>query len=276
MADSPPASDATPSPGTRVDEIADGIVRISTPVPPDVIPDGFTYNQFLVLDEQPLLYHTGLRRMFPIVREAVAAVIPLESLRWIAFSHWEADECGALNEFLEVAPNAEPVCGVLMRDLSADDVADRPARGLLDGEELTLGKHVVRWLATPHVPHGWECGHLFETTTRTLFCGDLFTQSGCDHPPVTEDDVLAPSEAMRAKFDYFAHGRDTGALLDKLARTEPELLAIMHGPSWRGDGAALLRRLAASLGATTGGQGDSAGDASSSGPGAPSGSPPTP
>ncbi len=237
-----------PASGTRVDEIADGIYRISTPVPADVIPDGFTYNQFLIDDEQPLLYHTGLRRMFPLVREAVASVMPLERLRWISFSHWEADECGSLNEFLAEAPQAEPLCGVLMRDLSADDVADRPARGLIDGEELCLGKHTVRWLATPHVPHGWECGHLFETTTRTLFCGDLFTQSGDQHEPLSEHDPLEASEAMRARFDYFAHGRDTGDQLEKLARTQPELLACMHGACWRGDGAELLRRLAARLG----------------------------
>jgi flavorubredoxin len=237
--------------GTRVDEIADGIFRISTPVPADVIPDGFTYNQFLIADEQPLLYHTGLRRMFPLVRDAVASVLPVESLRWISFSHWEADECGSLNEFLEVAPQAAPLVGVLMRDLSVDDVADRPARGLLDDEELSLGAHTVRWLATPHVPHGWECGHLFETATSTLLCGDLFTQSGAQHPSVTETDVLEPSEAMREKFDYYAHGRDTSDLLEKLARTEPKLLACMHGPSYRGDGAALIRRLAGSLSATT-------------------------
>lgn len=236
-----------PTSGTRIEEIAAGIHRISTPIPSDVIPDGFTYNQFLIDDEQPLLYHTGLRRMFPLVRDAIAAVVPLERLRWISFSHWEADECGSLNEFLEAAPKAEPLCGVLMRDLSADDVADRPARGMLDGEELSLGQHTVRWLATPHVPHGWECGHLFETTTRTLLCGDLFTQAGDEHPAITKDDLLEPSEAMRTRFDYYAHGRDTGELLEKLARTEPELLACMHGPSWRGDGAGLLRRLAARL-----------------------------
>ncbi|MDG2150348.1 MAG: MBL fold metallo-hydrolase [Planctomycetota bacterium] len=236
-----------PHSGTKIEEIAEGIHRISTPIPPEIIPDGFTYNQFLIDDEQPLLYHTGLRRMFPLVRDAVAAVVPLERLRWISFSHWEADECGSLNEFLEAAPNAEPLCGELMRDLSADDVADRAARGMADGEELKLGQHTVRWLATPHVPHGWECGHLFETTTRTLFCGDLFTQKGHEQPAITKDDLLEPSEAMRERFDYYAHSRDTGALLEKLARTEPALLACMHGSSWRGDGADLLRRLAARL-----------------------------
>jgi len=235
--------------GTRVDEIADGVFRISTPVPPDVIPQGFTYNQFLVRDEQPLLYHTGLRRMFPLVSQAVASVLPLDSLRWIAFSHWEADESGALNEFLAAAPQAQALCGVLARDLSVDDVADRPARGLLDGEELILGRHRVRWLATPHVPHGWECGHLFETTTATLLCGDLFAQGGSEHAALTEADILAPSEAMRAQFDYFAHSPDTPALLEKLAATAPRVLACMHGASFRGDGAGRLRALARALAA---------------------------
>lgn len=233
--------------GTRIDEIADGIHRISTPL--HAVPGGFTFNQFLVLDEQPLLYHTGLRRMFPLVAEAVSSVIPVERLRWIAFSHFEADECGALNDFLAAAPRAEPLCGALAKLISVDDVADRPARGLIDGEELELGRHTVRWLETPHLPHGWECGHLFETSTRTLLCGDLFTQAGDRHEPVTDADILAPSEAMRAGMDYYAHASDTRALLDKLAATKPRTLACMHGASWRGDGSALLRKLADALGA---------------------------
>ena len=233
--------------GTRVDEIADGIYRISTPVPPEVVTDGFTYNQFLIADDEPLLYHTGMRRMFPVVKAAVETVLPFDSLRWVSFSHWEGDESGALNEVLAAAPRAEAACGVLACNLSVDDVADRPARSLLDGEELSLGKHTVRWLATPHLPHGWECGHLFETTTRTLLCGDLFTQSGAEHPATTEEDVVGPSEVMRRQFDYYAHHPDTADLLEKLARTEPTTLACMHGPSYRGDGAAMLRRLAAFL-----------------------------
>ncbi len=135
--------------------------------------------------------------MFPLVREAVAAVLPVERLRHVGFSHFEADECGSLNEFLAVAPVAAPLCGRIAAMVSVDDVADRPPRALADGERLVLGRHTVRWLDTPHVPHAWECGLLFEETTRTLLCGDLFTQPGASHPPVTSGDILGPSEAMR-------------------------------------------------------------------------------
>jgi len=144
---------------TRIDEIAQGIYRISTPVPPEAVPGGFTFNQYLVADEWPLLYHTGPRKMFPLVSEAIASVLPVSSLRYVGFSHFEADECGALNDFLQAAPEAEPLCGGIAKMVSVDDVANRPARGLADGETLSLGKHVVRWLDTPHFPHGWECCH---------------------------------------------------------------------------------------------------------------------
>ena len=232
--------------GTRVDEVAEGIFRISTPVA--AVPGGFTFNQFLVVDAEPLLFHTGPRRMFPLVREAVAAVLPPESLRYVGFSHFEADECGALNEFLAVAPGAAPVCGRIAAMVSVDDVADRKARALGDGETLALGRHSVRWLDAPHVPHGWECGFLFEESTRTLLCGDLFTQGGAEHAPVTESDVLEPSEAFRAAMDYWAHAASTGATLERLAALSPATLACMHGAAWRGDGAALLRALATRLG----------------------------
>ena len=230
--------------GTRIDEIADGIHRISTPVPPSDFPGGFTFNQFLIEDERPLLYHTGLRGLFPLVREAIASVLDPSSLRYVSFSHFEADECGAMNEFLALAPGAEVLCATLAADVSVRDLANRPPATLGDGEEVSLGSHTVRWLETPHVPHAWECGHLFETTTRTLFCGDLFTQPGHEHAPLVESDILAPSEAMRAGMDYFAHSPRTRELIEKLARTRPAQLACMHGSSWRGDGAALLRALA--------------------------------
>jgi len=164
--------------GTRIDEIASGIYRISTPVPPTAIPGGFTFNQYLTVDDAPLLYHTGPRKMFPLICEAIATVIPVQSLRYIGFSHYEADECGSLNDFLEAAPEAEPLCSSIAKMVSVDDIALRPAHALADGEELSLGAHTVRWTDTPHLPHAWECGHLFETTTKTLFCGDLFTQGG--------------------------------------------------------------------------------------------------
>lgn len=234
--------------GTTIDEIADGIHRISTPVPPgDGLPAGFTFNQYLIVDDSPLLYHTGPRQMFPLTSQAVAAVLPLETLRYVGFSHVEADECGALNNFLEAAAEAEPLCGDIAAMVSIGDMADRPPRALADGEVLSLGRHSVKWIATPHLPHGWECGHLYEETTSTLFCGDLFTQMGAEHPPITENDILEPSEQARAGLDYFSHSKHSGALFDKLAELEPATLACMHGAAWRGDGGALLRALSGRL-----------------------------
>ncbi len=232
---------------TRIDEIANGIYRISTAVPPSIIPGGFTFNQYLIVDDAPLLYHTGPRKMFPLVRGAIESVIPATSLRYIGLSHYEADECGSLDEFLDLAPDAEPLCGQIAKMVSVDDVASRPARGMDDGEELSLGRHVVRWIETPHLPHAWECGHLFESTTKTLFCGDLFTQGGHEHEPLTTQNILDSSEDMRNAFDYFSHTRHTRTLMEKLASTDPQLLACMHGAAWQGDGAALLRRLAERL-----------------------------
>ena len=229
---------------TRIDEIANGIYRISTPVPPEAMPGGFTFNQYLVVDECPLLYHTGPRKMFPLIKEAINSVIPVETLRYIGFSHFEADECGSLNDFLEVAPTAEPLCSAIAKMVSVDDVASRPARGLADGEQLSLGSHQLRWIYTPHFPHAWECGHLFETTTKTLFCGDLFTQGGHEHEPLTTEDILDSSENMRSGLDYFSQTRLVHELAEKLAVTSPRILACMHGAAWEGDGATLLRQLA--------------------------------
>lgn len=235
--------------GTNVHEIAAGVYRISTPVPPSAMPGGFTFNQILLVDEAPLLFHTGLRRMFPLVAEAVAHVLgDVKKLRYVGFSHVEADESGALNDWLAAAPNAEPVCGTVAAMVSVGDLADRPPRALADGEALSLGDKTVRWLDTPHLPHNWECGYLFETTTRTLLAGDLFTQAGHDPPPLTESDVLGPSEAVRKELGYMAAEKNTRALLEKLASSEPATLALMHGSSFRGDGARLLRGLADALG----------------------------
>jgi flavorubredoxin len=227
--------------GTHVHEVADGIFRISTPV--QIPGGGFSFNQFLVVDEQPLLFHTGPRKLFPLVAEAVETVIPAKTLRHIAFSHFEADECGSLNEWLATAPGAAPLCGKIAAMVSVDDVADRPARALQDGEVVSLGRHSIKWLDTPHLPHSWECGFLMELSTRTLFCGDLFTQPGDALPPVTESDILEPSEAFRQQLDYFSHTRNAAALIEKLATEGPRTLACMHGSTWTGDGAALLRAL---------------------------------
>lgn len=228
--------------GTNVQEVAERIYRINTPIQ---IPAGaFSFNQYLIADEAPLVFHTGPRRLFPLVAEAIKTVIPLEGLRYIGFSHYEADECGALNELLAVAPAAEPLCGQVAAMVSVNDVADRPPRALADGETLSLGRHAVQWFDTPHVPHGWECGFLFETATRTLLCGDLFTQPGAGDEALVESDILAPSEAFRAAMDYYAHAPATRATLERLAATRPQTLACMHGSAWRGDGAALLKSLA--------------------------------
>ena len=232
--------------GTNVHEIADGIYRINTPV---ALPDGsgFSFNQYLIVDDEPLLFHTGLRGLFPLVREAVASVIPVERLRHVSFSHVEADECGALNHWLAAAPAARPLCGSVAAMVSVGDLADRPPRALADGEALSLGRHTVRWFDAPHLPHAWECGFLMEETTRTLLCGDLFTQGGTDNPALTEADILGPSEAFRQQMDYYSHTRNGRVMLERLAAADPRTLACMHGSAWRGDGAKLLRELADSL-----------------------------
>ncbi len=234
----------TPATGTatRVDEIADGIYRISTPLP--AIPGGFSFNQILVVDEEPLLFHTGPRRLFPAVREAVARVLKPESLRYVGFGHVESDECGSLNEWLAAAPRAVPLCSRVAAMVSVADLADRPPRALADGETLALGRHRVTWLDAPHVPHAWENGFLMEESTRTFLCGDLFTQPGDGATPLTSDDVLAPSEAMRSGMDYYAHAPSTRGVLERFAALAPKTLACMHGSAYSGDGGALLRALA--------------------------------
>jgi len=232
--------------GTNVHEVADGIFRINTPVEFED-GNGFSFNQYLIVDDEPLLFHTGPRKMFPLVQEAVSSLMAVEQLRYIAFSHVEADECGSLNEWLDVAPQSLPVCSTVAAMVSINDIADRAPRALSDGEVVSLGTHSVRWLDTPHLPHAWECGYLFETSTRTLLCGDLFTQGGADLPPITESDILGPSEIFRQRMDYYSHTKNARALLEKLAATEPTTLACMHGSVWRGDGAKLLRSLADAL-----------------------------
>lgn len=163
--------------GTNVHEIATGIYRINTPID---LPDGqrFSFNQYLVLDDAPLLFHTGPRQLFPLVSEAIAAVMPIERLHYVGLSHVEADECGSLNQLLAAAPEARPLCGQVAAMVSIGDLADRPPRAMADGERLSLGRHTVEWFDTPHVPHGWDAGLLMDSLTGTLLCGDLFTQPG--------------------------------------------------------------------------------------------------
>jgi len=231
--------------GTNVHEVADGIYRINTPVPGEG--GGFSFNQYLIMDDEPLLFHTGPRKMFPLVREAVTSLLPVERLHFIALSHVEADECGSLNEWLAVAPQSSPLCSAVAAMVSISDLADRPPRALADGERRSLGRHAVRWFDTPHLPHAWDCGFLMDERTSTLLCGDLFTQGGVDLPPITESDILGPSEAFRHKMDYFSHTKNARVMLERLASTNPTTLACMHGSAWRGDGAELLRALADAL-----------------------------
>jgi flavorubredoxin len=184
--------------------------------------------------------------MFPLVREAVSHVLAPEKLRWIAFSHYENDESGAANEWLASAPGAQPLCSRVAAMLHNDSF-DRPCVAMADGEERSLGRRTVRWFDAPHVPHGWDCGFLAETSTRTLFCGDLFTQPGASGPVVTEGDILGPSEAMRQGMDYYSCGPNTASTLARLAAFEPRTLACMHGSSFAGNGSALLGELARAL-----------------------------
>ena len=229
---------------TRVDEIAKGIFRISTPV--SVIPGGFSFNQYLIVDDKPLLFHTGPRKMHGMVKEAIASLIDLKELRYIGFSHFESDECGSMNEFLGVAPDAEPVCS-RVNGMVNGEFFDKQPQVLADGEALSLGHHRVRWFDTPHLPHGWECGYLMEEETGTLLCGDLFTQGGADLPPLTSDDILESSEGFRKQLDYFSHTKNLQPMMAKLIDANPTTLACMHGSAWEGDGSRLLKRLADSL-----------------------------
>jgi flavorubredoxin len=226
--------------GTSLDEVAEQIFRISTPLP--AVPGGFTFSQYLIADDAPLLFHTGPRATFRFVCEAIERILPVAGLRYISFSHFESDECGALNQFLAKAPEAVPVCSRVNALVNAD-AWDRKPQPIADGEALELGRHKLQWFDMPHLPHAWECGYLFDSRTRTLLCGDLFTQGGAGKPALTGKDILEPSEALRSQMDYFAHTDQTRAQLEKLARTEPRTLACMHGSAWEGDGAKLLREL---------------------------------
>jgi flavorubredoxin len=229
---------------TRIIEIAGGIYRLSTFVPEIAPPAGFTFNHFLILGDAPLLFHTGPRQMFPLVRAAVGRLVPPERLRWITFGHYEADECGAMNDWLALAPRAEVAHGQTGCLVSLNDMADRPPRILQDGETIELGDGKrIRYIDTPHVPHGWEAGVLYEETTGTLLCGDLFTQVG-DGAPLVESDIVGPAIAAEDAFHYSALNPSMGATIRRLAQLAPRTLALMHGPSFRGDGAAALGALA--------------------------------
>ena len=214
---------------TKIDEIADRIYRLSTCIP-EAAPGGFTFNQFLIHADSPLLFHTGPRRMFPLVSRAIARVVPLAQIRWITFGHVESDECGAMNEFLAAAPHAQVAHGALGCMVSLDDLCDRPPRKLADGEVIDLGGKRVRHIDTPHVPHNWEARVLFEEATKTLLCGDLFTHTG-DGPALTDSDIVGPALAAEALFHATALTTATAPTIRRLATLEPQMLALMHGSS---------------------------------------------
>ena len=229
---------------TRIDEIAAGIYRLSTFVPEIAAPAGFTYNGFVVLGDEPRLFHTGVGRHFELLHAAVGRVLPPERLRWITFGHYEADECGAMNDWLAIAPRAMVAHGRTGCLVSINDIADRAPRVLADGETIELGGgRRIRYLDTPHIPHGWDAGVVFEESTGTLLCGDLFTHLG-DGPALTETDVVGPAIVAEDLFAFSSLHPGMGATIRRLATLRPRTLALMHGSSFAGDGAAALRALA--------------------------------
>lgn len=229
---------------TQVHEIAAGIYRLSTFVPGIEAPAGFTFNQFLVLGDEPLLFHTGPRRMFPLVRDAVARVVAPSRLRWISFGHVEADECGSMNEWLALAPDAQVAHGQTACSVQLDDLADRAPRLLADGEVIDLGGGKrLRYLDTPHTPHAWDAAVLYEESTGTLLCGDLFTQLG-NGPALVTGDIVGPAIAAEELFRYSSLNPAMGTTIRGLADLAPRTLALMHGPAYEGDGASALRALA--------------------------------
>lgn len=222
-----------------IEEIAPGVFRICT----YVSELDLQFNQFLVRDDEPLLYHTGMKAMFPGVREAIAKIINPATLRWIAFSHFEADECGALNEFLSLAPHAQPLSSFVAAMVSVNDFALRPARALQEDEVVTTGSHRFRLIHTPHLPHNWEASHLFEETTRTLFCSDLFHQDGEREPAITsEQELVKRARATLVRYqtgpfaNYLPFTPLTERQLLQLAALKPAVLAAMHGSTYKGDG----------------------------------------
>lgn len=239
---------------TIVNEIAPDVFRISTFIPEF----NLGFNQFLVKDEQPLLYHTGMRGLFPAVKTAVTEVLDPASIRWIGFSHFEADECGALNEWLETAPRAEAACGMVAALVNVNDFAVRPARVLQDGEVLETGKRRFRYRATPQVPHAWDAGMLFEETTRALFCSDLFHQVG-EREPVTRESIVGRFREALVEYNagpfahYLPYTPRTESILTGLADLKPDVILPMHGSAFQGNGEQAIREMAKMLGNILGG-----------------------
>lgn len=228
---------------TKIDQIADGIYRLSTFLPGVAGPAGLTFNQFLIDADEPLLFHCGQRALFPSVSAAASRIIGLDRLRWVTFSHVEADECGSMNDWLGAAPRATAAHGRVGCNIWLSDIAIRPPRALRDGESIDLGGKTVRRLDTPHLPHCWDAGLLYEETTATLFCSDLFTQPGvCS--ATTDGDILGPALALEKALSFTSLTPNAAPTVRRLAQLRPRTLAIMHGPSFSGDAAAMLEGLA--------------------------------
>ena len=230
---------------TAVTEIAPDVYRISTFIPEADLQS----NQFLIKDDEPLLFHTGMKALFPVVREAVATVLDPSKIRWIGFSHFEADECGSLNDWLQIAPEAQPVCSMVGALVSVNDYAVRPAKGMTDGESLSTGQYRFRFFHTPHVPHCWEAGLLFEETKGTLLCSDLFHQNG-DVEPLTTSDVIESARKTLVDYqagplaNYMPYTKHTDGVLQRLAALKPRTIAPMHGSTYVGNGEQAVRDLA--------------------------------
>lgn len=229
--------------GVRVSEIADGIFKLSTLVPEIAPPAGFTFNQYLLVADEPLLFHTGPRHMFEPILAAVQGILPIASLRWVSFGHVESDECGSMNKWLEAAPRAQIIHGATACLVSLNDLADRAPRMLADGEVLDLGGKRVRWIDTPHVPHGWESGLMYEEITGTLLCGDLFTHVG-DAGPVVRESIIPRAIQAEEMFKATSLTPQTGPTIRRLAQLKPKVLAVMHGSCFEGDCADQLMQLA--------------------------------
>ena len=227
---------------TRVDEIADRIYRLSTFVP-DIGPTGFTFDQFLIDADDPAIFHTGPRTMFPVISEAIASLLPLERLRWIIFGHLEADECGAMNLFLAAAPNAQVAHTAIGCMVSINDLADRAPEPIANDATIDLGGRSIRSIDTPHVPHGWDAHVIYEETTRTLFCGDLLTQMG-DGPALTANDLIGAAGQAEDMFGATCLTPQTAPTIRRLAELNPTTLAIMHGSSYNGDPGQALHTIA--------------------------------
>ena len=227
---------------TQIDEIADGIFRLST-FAPDLPPSGFTFNQYLIRADEPFLFHCGGRALFPLVSEAAATIVPLETIRWISFGHVESDECGSMNLWLQTAPNAQVVHGAIACMVSLNDLADRPPRALENNETLDIGGKQIRYIDTPHVPHAWESGLIFEETTKTLFTGDLFTQLG-DGPALTDESIVDAAIAAEEGFHAMALTPTTASTIQALGELGAKRLAVMHGSCYQGDCASELNALA--------------------------------